>query len=92
MSRLNSFGSFSMTGNLKTHKMGDLQPKLVASKIFLTLLNITMHNLVVHFYKKSTKYALIGTSPLINLLISMCENSKMPFKNSSHGVLLSRTI
>ena len=38
-----------------------------------------MHNLVEHFYKKVLNIAYLGVNPLINPLISRCENLKINF-------------
>ena len=50
-----------------------------------------MHNIVVHFYRGSTKNRLIRLNPLIDPLISECERFKIFSKKFFYGNLPLRT-
>ena len=61
-------------------------------KIFLSFFTITMHKILVPFYRKILKVLKLGLNPIINPLTIRCENVKMQSENSPHYILLSCTI
>ena len=50
-------------------------------------LTIIVHNIVVDFYRKSSKTCLVGNNPLINLQTNRCENLEMLSEGLSCGVI-----